>query len=72
MIPRKLFKDIELGSNRMIITKMRNQLRQAGRQEWLHKGHYQGVVVVVKLDIVLSSVVCNTICFFPISSILVV
>jgi hypothetical protein len=30
MMPRKLFNNIGLGSNRMIMTKMRNQLRQAG------------------------------------------
>jgi hypothetical protein len=56
----------------MIITKMRNQLRQAGRQEGLPKCHYQGVVDVVKLDIVLSSVVCDTTYFFSISLRLVV
>jgi hypothetical protein len=72
MMPRKLFKDVELGSNLMIITKMRNQLRQASRQEGLPKCHYQGVVYVVKLDIVSSSVVYDTMYFFPISSILLV
>jgi hypothetical protein len=72
MMPRKLFRDVGLGSNRMIITKMRNQLRQAGRQEGLPKCHYQGVVDVVKLDIVLSSVVCDTTYFFSISLRLVV